>query len=404
MQLMPTVSVIMSAYNAEAFLREAMDSILAQTFHDFELIVIDDGSDDRTQEILAEYSDPRIRVIHNKGGLGAGAARNRGLHVARGKYIAVQDADDASVPERLAQQVAYFEANPEVGLIGSTQFYVSTPQTLAETFPHIRDFRYPDVALNPAMEGRLEFDTTWLFLPSNGPSIALCVSPLSDLAITWTLLLHCALANPTVMFRRALYARLGGFSEKPEHRYCEDYVMFSRFARHTRVANLEAPLVTHRGHSASTSVRNEAAQFRQTEAVKQENLGWIMGRESVPQVTWSAWRNFIFPTSLTPPLTREEVKELSALLPVITSNFYNAYDLGDGAEVARHRWRTLYAWARHAIGLSYKPGKTVGMMSRLLLALLGLRLIGNTFFPAKATRSREQRSLESWAQSNKVSY
>jgi len=334
---MPTVSVIMSAFNAEAFLREAIDSVLAQTFHDFELIVIDDGSADRTLELLAEYSDPRIRIIHNQSNLGAGAARNRGLRLARGKYIAVQDADDASVPDRLAQQVAYLEARPEVGLIGSTAFFVHTSQNLAQIFPHIPDFKYPDSFLNPALGGGVEFDTNWFFVPSDGPPMALCVSPLSDLAITWTLLLHCAFCNTTIMFRRALYERLGGFSEKPAHRYCEDYAMYSRFARHSRVANLESPLVTWHSHGTSTSAQNEAEQMRQQEAVQQDNLCWIMGCETVSPVTWSAWRKFLFPSSTTAPLTREEVKELRALLPVITSNFYDAYDLGDGAEVSRHR-------------------------------------------------------------------
>ncbi len=381
-------------------MREAVDSVLAQTFHDFELIVINDGSADRTAELLAEYSDPRIQVIHNESNLGAGAARNRGLSLARGKYIAVQDADDTSVPDRLAQQVAYLEGHPDVGLLGATQFYVNTPQTMAETFPHVRDFRYPDSIPSPAMEGRLEFDTNWFAVPSDGPPMSLCVSPLSDLAITWTLLMHCALANPTIMFRRTLYEQLGGFSEKPEHRYCEDYVMFSHFARHTRVENLETPLITHHGHSASSSVRNEAEQLRQIEAVKQDNLCWIMGCKTMSPERWSAWRNFIFPSEITPPLTRGEIKELSALLPVITSNFYDAYDLGAGEEVARHRRHTLYNWARRAIGLSRRPGKTVNISSRLALAFLGIRLLGNIFIPAKATRGGERRLVSSWLRSD----
>ena len=179
--------------------------------------------------------------------------------------------------------------------------------------------------------------------------------------------------------------------------------MFSRFARHTRVANLETPLVTHRGHSASVSAQNEAEQLRQIEAVKQDNFCWVMGRESVPRARWSAWRNFIFPSSPTPPLTRDEVKELCAILPVFTSNFYDAYDLGDGAEVARHRRRTLLAWARHAVGLSYKPSKTVDMISRWALAFLGIRLLGHILVPAKATRGGERRSFASWAHSDTTS-
>ncbi len=395
MQFMPTVSVIMSAFNAEAYLREAVDSILAQTFGDFELIVVDDASTDRTLEIVAEYSDPRIRVIRNPSNLGVGGARNRGLRLARGKYIAMHDADDTSVPDRLAQQVTYLDAHPEVGLIGSTQLHVNTSQTLAETFPSIRDFKYPDAAINPDTTGRLEFDTNWFAVPSCEPPMALVVSPLSDLAINWTLLLHNAFANPTIMFRRSVSLRLGGFSEKPEQRYVEDYPTYSLFARHTRVANLEKPLVTHRGHSASVSAQNETEQMRQAETVKKDNLCWVMGCETISSVTWSAWRSFVFPGSLTPPpLTPAEVKELCSILPVVTSNFYAAYDLGDGAEVKRHRRRTLFAWARHAVGMSYKPGKTVDIFSRFALAYLGIRLLVNILVPAKATRGCERRSVD----------
>ena len=396
MQLMPTVSVIMSAYNAEAFLREALDSILAQTFEDFELIVVDDGSVDRTLEILAEYTDPRLRVIQNRCNLGAGAARNQGLRVARGKYFAVQDADDASVPDRLALQVAYLDAHPDVGLIGSTAFYVHTSRTLAETFPRIRDFRYPASVHNKAGERRAEFDTNWLDVSADGLPMALFISPLSDLAIAWTLLLHCALCNTTIMFRRTLYERLGGFSEKPAHRYCEDYAMYSRFARYARLANLESPLVTWHSHSASTSAQNDAKQLRQQEAVQQDNFCWIMGCKTVSLVTWSAWRKFVFPTNITPPLTRGEVKELCAILPVVTSNFYNAYDLGCGEEVVRHRRRILLAWARHAVGLCYHPKKTVDIISRLKSGFLGIRLLVHILVPAKATRGVERRLVASW--------
>lgn len=401
---MPTVSVIMSAFNAEAFLREAMDSILAQTFCDFELIVVDDASTDRTAEVLAEYSDSRIRVIRNPSNVGVGVARNRGLRLARGKYIAVHDADDASVPDRLAQQVAYFEAHPEVGLIGSTAFYVQTPRTLAETFPQIKDFNYPNAVAHADRKGRVEFDTSWLALPACEPPMALCISPLSDLAIAWTLLLHCAFCTATVMFRSALYERLGGFSEDAEHRYVEDYPMYSLFARHARVANIESPLVTWHAYSTSTSAQNDSEQRKQQEAVQQNNFCWIMDREALSPVAWSAWRKFVAPNSKTSPFTRAEVDELRSILPFITSNFYAAYGFGEGEEVARHRRRTLYAWARHAIGLSYKPGKTVDISSRLLMAVLGLRLTGNIFFSAKATRNCERRSFVSWVQGDSVSY
>ena len=385
----------MCAYNAQAFLRDAIDSILAQTFSDFELIVVDDASSDETPTIIAHYSDPRIRILRNSTNLGVGGARNKGLSIARGKYIAIHDADDTSVPDRLAQQVAYLDANPEVGLIGSAQLHVITSQPLSKAFSNIRDFRYPDSATDADENGRVEFDTNWFTIPSSEPPMALVVTPLTDLAINWTLLLHNAFANPTVMFRKSLYEKLGGFSEKPEQRYVEDYPTYTMYARHSRVANLETPLVTHRGHCASVSTQNEAEQTRQSEEVQKSNLCWVLGWDSLSPVAWTAWRKFIFPSSRTAPFHRQEVDELHAILPIITSNFYAAYGFEWSEEVLRHRRRTLYRWARHAVGLSYKIGKATDLISRFALASLGMRLLVSILFPAAATRGRERRSCRS---------
>ena len=97
---MPKISVIMPAYNAEKYLREAIDSILGQTFTDFELIVINDCSRDDTEQIILSYQDPRIVYLKNEKNLGVAGTLNRGLEVARGAYIARMDADDRSVPDR----------------------------------------------------------------------------------------------------------------------------------------------------------------------------------------------------------------------------------------------------------------------------------------------------------------
>jgi hypothetical protein len=109
----------MPVRDGATFLAEAVDSVRAQTFEDLELIVVDDGSTDRTPEILADYPcrDERIRVVRQTGG-GVSRARNRGSRDARGKYLACLDADDAALPERLALQVAFLEANPDVAVVG----------------------------------------------------------------------------------------------------------------------------------------------------------------------------------------------------------------------------------------------------------------------------------------------
>lgn len=117
---MHTVSVIMSVYNGERFLREAVESILNQTFTDFEFIIVNDGSTDGTLEILESYRDERIILI-NQDNMGLTKALNNGFALAKGKYVARQDADDLSKPTRLEKQVAFMEDNQAVGLL-STRF------------------------------------------------------------------------------------------------------------------------------------------------------------------------------------------------------------------------------------------------------------------------------------------
>lgn len=111
----PRVSVIMAVHNGERYLREAISSILGQTFTDFEFIIIDDGSSDQSPEIILSFNDPRIIFLRNERNLGLTISLNRGLDVARGDYIARMDSDDISLPERLAKQVAFMDAHPQVG-------------------------------------------------------------------------------------------------------------------------------------------------------------------------------------------------------------------------------------------------------------------------------------------------
>ena len=117
----PAISVVMSAYNSEKYIAEAIESILNQTFKDFEFIIINDGSTDKTLEIIKNYSrkDKRIKLIKNTKNLGLIKSLNKGLKAARGKYIARMDADDISLPERFKIQYDYLEKNIEIFLIGS---------------------------------------------------------------------------------------------------------------------------------------------------------------------------------------------------------------------------------------------------------------------------------------------
>src|SRR5260370_151977 len=133
----PPVSMLMSVFNGEAFLPQALESILGQTFGDFEFIIIDDGSTDTTAQILSDYAkqDERVRVF-NQGNKGRAASLNDGIDLARAEYIARMDADDIALPHRLKEQIRFMERHPEVGLLGGAVELIGPEgQVLAEVRP-----------------------------------------------------------------------------------------------------------------------------------------------------------------------------------------------------------------------------------------------------------------------------
>ncbi len=129
------ISVLMSAYNGEAYLNEAIDSILGQTYTNFEFIIVNDGSTDNTLAILETYNDYRIRIINSEQNCGLIDSLNKGIAAAKGEYIARLDADDIAMPERLAKQVAYLRENPEIILLGSGAMLMDTKQnSITDTY------------------------------------------------------------------------------------------------------------------------------------------------------------------------------------------------------------------------------------------------------------------------------
>ncbi len=113
------VSIIMPVYNSSGYLSDAIESILSQTYSDFEFIIIDDASTDNSIEIIYSYHDPRIVLLKNDINLGVTHSLNKGIKHARGKYIARMDADDIALPQRIELQVDFLEKNPEFILVGS---------------------------------------------------------------------------------------------------------------------------------------------------------------------------------------------------------------------------------------------------------------------------------------------
>lgn len=197
----PTISVVLPVYNGAQFLREAMDSILQQSFSDFELLAIDDGSLDDSREVILSYSDPRIVFLQNKKNRGLVYTLNRGLQYARGVYIARMDQDDISLPERFIQQVKFMEQHPAIGLCGTWMETIGDRTGI--TIKHATD-----------------------------PEENKC-----------KLLFVTVLAHPTVIFRRSILADNAlRYSEDFQH--AEDYEFWSRLSQQTYITNL--PTILHR--------------------------------------------------------------------------------------------------------------------------------------------------------------
>ena len=115
---MPAISVIMPVYNAEKYIRKSIESILYQTFEDFELVLIDDCGNDKSMEIARQFSDERIRIIENADNIGISSSRNRGIKESHGKYIALMDDDDIASEERLKHTYEFLEKNSEFDAVG----------------------------------------------------------------------------------------------------------------------------------------------------------------------------------------------------------------------------------------------------------------------------------------------
>jgi len=193
----------MSVHNGAPWVREAVDSILAQTFADLEMIVIDDGSTDGTPEALASIRDPRLRV-ERRTRQGLTLALNRALELAQAPLLARLDADDLALPERLARQVQFLQAHPDVGLLGTAA---------REVDPSGRD-------------------------------VAVVRPPVDDDAIRRTLIRANPFVHSSVIVRRSVLDRAGRYD--PGFPVAQDYDLWMRLSRVTRLANLPEPLVVRR--------------------------------------------------------------------------------------------------------------------------------------------------------------
>lgn len=241
----PRVTVLMPVYNGEAHLREAVGSILAQTFTDFELLAIDDCSTDGSAELLASYGDERVRLIRNEHNLGQVATLNRGLREALGELVARLDQDDIMLPARLERQVAFLDANPRVALVATWMDFVDpSGRVIWELRDRLDDF--PELI--------------YLILTDELP-----------------------LPHPTVMFRREPVLALGGYDEAV--RYAEDRDLWRRLALERHEARmLPELLVRYRVHEGQQSRTSADAQRQNNEQALERFIATLEGRVSPPAV------------------------------------------------------------------------------------------------------------------------
>jgi glycosyltransferase involved in cell wall biosynthesis len=221
----PQITVLMPVYNGEKYLREAIESILAQTFSNYEFLIINDGSADQSVNIITAYDDPRIKLVHNDHNTGIVSALNKGLDLARGELIARMDSDDISRPERLFQQQNFMALHPDVGVCGTWIEY-------------------------------LETNSFW-------------TPPTEHNQIKARLLIDNPLAHPTVMIRTDVL-RKHHLYYQPLYYLAEDYELWTRMAELTRLANIPQPLLKYRLHSRQLSRENVEKQREMTLLIQEK--------------------------------------------------------------------------------------------------------------------------------------
>ena len=258
---MPRISVLMPVYNTRPeHLREAMDSILAQTFTDFEFLILNDCSPNAdVEEVVKSYSDPRIVYAVNERNLGISGSRNHLIDMAKGEYLAVMDHDDVSLPERFEKQVAFLDAHPEVGVVGT----------------HTRNVG--DGKIKPR--------------------------PTEDVAIKKMLMVHCDLSHPSCMLRSSVLKK-HGIRYEEIFSPAEDYSLFARLIPVTQFAILPEALFEYRAWKGNTSHKQskkmEAAAYGIHTFMRRDNPElWAMAQAHIVRT----WRYRLFELVV---LTREQ--------------------------------------------------------------------------------------------------
>jgi glycosyltransferase involved in cell wall biosynthesis len=245
----PKITVIMPVYNGEPYLDEAINSILIQTFTDFEFLIIDDGSTDRSLEIIQRYQDSRIKLIRNPINKGLVDSLNLGLSLAKGEYIARMDCDDISKADRLEKQVRFLIEHPDIGVIGSCIDIIDNNSKIIQT---------------------------WIY-------------PAESELIKWELFFHCPFAHPSIMFGKKLVKQVNGYSNKYPH--AEDYELWWRLYDLTNFSNLSESLLLYRVHDKNVTNIHKKAQIDNAAKIHHYYLEKYLQKKIDYQVSCNLFRH-----------------------------------------------------------------------------------------------------------------
>jgi glycosyltransferase involved in cell wall biosynthesis len=252
----PLVSVVMPVFNGERYLRSSIESILSQTWRDFEFIIVDDGSTDATTGIVREYDDKRILLIRNSMNLGIAASLNKGIERSKGELVARMDADDRTYRRRFEKQILYLKHHPAVVVLG----------------------------------------TGFTLVTADGQRVRRVNMPHSDPEIRWRLLFNPAhtLCHPSVMIRRSYLNAVHNYCESESVQYVEDYDLWTRLTRREgQFANLREPLLYYRRDELSPFFEVKwAKQQRESVEISRRNLEWLMEDDPLTSVEFQRVSDF----------------------------------------------------------------------------------------------------------------
>ncbi|MDB5030239.1 glycosyltransferase [Mucilaginibacter sp.] len=295
MKTNPCITVLMPAYNTEKYIGEAIESVLQQTYTDFELVIVNDGSTDGTRAIINSYKDERIILI-DQPNMGVAAALNTGLKYSKAPYIARFDADDVCHPQRLEKQIKFLLENPEYILVGSDADYI------LENNDFLFHFH--------------------------------CIAH-SHKEIMEKLYFYCPFMHPTVMYKKANVANAGGYPTDA-HNF-EDYLLWTAIAKQGKFCNLAEPLIKYRLNPASVTIdeRWRGRRFRELkrDAIKRGHITAEEGNELLAIIKSQDVRKIkegsyhalcgkkFLANNYQPEKAREHVKKAISIRPLRLDNY-----------------------------------------------------------------------------------